>query len=375
MAGNPAGMAVTEGLEHGGNGGPAELSGAPLPPPEGPLSAFVADCLVRPAGDAGAGDGDLRTLLQDAERDLGEVDHDVAEDDLQLALYLCYELHYSSFCDVDPGWEWDPLLIRVRRALESAFLTALRRDVPRHEGAPAGLGKRLFELAAEDEGPSLSRFLEHRAGLEHFREFAVQRSAYQLKEADPHTWAIPRITGPPKAALVEVQADEYGGGRPDRMHSALFAKAMRALDLDDRPGAYLDLLPGVTLAGVNLISMFGLNRAHRGSLVGHLAMFEMTSAIPNRRYGNGLRRLGLGADATDFFDEHVEADSVHENIAAYDLAEGLARREPGLAGDILFGAECLLHVERLWAAAILDRWEERRSSLRRPLPDSSLQAA
>ena len=71
-------------------------------------------------------------------------------------------------------------------------------------------------------------------------------------------------------------------------------------------------------------------------------MFEMTSSLPNRRYGNALRRLGFDAEATDFYDEHVEADAVHENIAAHDLAGGLAREEPGLAPDILFGARALL---------------------------------
>ena len=350
-------------------------AGAQLPSAVGPLSAFVADCLVRPAGDDDAGRGDLRTLLDDAERDAAEVEHDFAEDDLQLALYLCYELHYSSFCDVDPGWEWDPLLIRLRRALEAAFLAALRRDIG-DEGPvrPAEVGARLFEIAAEGEGPSLSSFLERDGDLDHFREFVVQRSAYQLKEADPHTWAIPRLSGPPKAALVEVQADEYGGGRPDRVHSVLFAKTMRALGLGDRPGAYLDLLPGHTLATVNLVSMFGLTRAHRGALVGHLAAFEIGSPTPNRRYANALRRHGLGEEATDFYDEHVVADSVHENIAAYDLAEGLARQEPGLAGDILFGARCLVLLEERSAAEVLARWSRGRSSLRRPLPASSLTA-
>ena len=38
----------------------------------------------------------------------------------------------------------------------------------------------------------------------------MHRSAYQLKEADPHTWAIPRLSGSVKAALVEV---EWGAGR------------------------------------------------------------------------------------------------------------------------------------------------------------------
>ena len=36
----------------------------------------------------------------------------------------------------------------------------------------------------------------------------------------------------PKAALVEIQADEYGGGDPQRIHASLFARAMEALGLD-----------------------------------------------------------------------------------------------------------------------------------------------
>jgi hypothetical protein len=195
----------------------------------------------------------------------------------------------------------------------------------------------------------------------------AHRSLYQLKEADPHSWAIPRLGGAAKAALLEVQNDEYGGGRPDRMHSSLFAKTMRALGLRDKENAYLDRVPGATLASVNLMSAFGLHRERRGAIVGHLAMFEMTSAQPNRRYGNALRRFGFEEDATDFYDEHVEADAVHENIAAYDLAGGLARAEPELADDILFGARALLHVEDSFARHLLESWDRGESSLLRPL--------
>ena len=206
-------------------------------------------------------------------------------------------------------------------------------------------------MVAEDDGPSLSRFLQSRATVDQFREFVIHRSAYQLKEADPHSWAIPRLSGPAKAALVEVQFDEYGGGKADRIHAELFAKSMRALGLNAEYGAYVERLPGVTLATVNLMSYFGLHRRWRGAIVGHLAAFEISSAIPNRRYATGLRRLGFGEDATDFFDEHVEADSVHENIAAYDLAEGLARAEPALTPDIVFGVRSLLRLDERFADA------------------------
>jgi hypothetical protein len=251
----------------------------------------------------------------------------------------------------------------VRAELERRFEAALRRAVPVPE-AGAAIDLDLRAIDAADDAPSLSRHLEREGTVEQFLEFAVHRSAYQLKEADPHSWALPRLSGRPKAALVEIQADEYGGGDAERMHAALFARSMRALGLDARYGAYLDHLPAVTLATVNLMSMFGLHRRLRGAIVGHLALFEMASSIPNRRYGDGLRRLGLG-EATGFYDEHVVADAVHENIAAVDLAGGLARQEPALVSDILWGAAALVELDGRFARHLLGAWEAGRSSLRR----------
>jgi hypothetical protein len=290
----------------------------------------------------------------------------LADEDLHLALYLCYELHYRGVPGADDAWEWEPSLLALRRRLERQFEDALCEAVPRlpAEVAPEEIDLALRGIAEADEGRSLSRHVEREATLEQVLEFLVHRSAYQLKEADPHSWALPRLHGGPKAALVEIQADEYGGGRADRIHAELFAVAMEATGLDRRYGAYLEHIPGVTLATVNLMSFFGLHRRHRGAIVGHLALFEMTSSVPNGRYAAGLRRLGLGERATAFFDEHVEADAVHENVAAVDLAGGLARDEPGLAGDVLWGARCLAALDRRWGDHVLDAWEAGESSLR-----------
>jgi hypothetical protein len=230
--------------------------------------------------------------------------------------------------------------------------------------APGDVPARIFALIETDDSPPLARYIETQADIDQFREFVIHRSAYQLKEADPHSFAIARIEPPAKAAMIEIQADEYGGGDPQRMHSVLFANTMAAIGLSNACGKYLGRLPASTLATVNLITLFAMRRRWRGALVGHLAGFEITSPQPNRRYGNGLRRLGFSGNATEFYDEHVEADSVHENIAAYDLAGGLARQEPELAGDIIFGVQALLLTERRFAGHILDRWTTGVSSLR-----------
>jgi heme oxygenase-like protein len=290
----------------------------------------------------------------------------LADEDLQLALYLCYELHYRGLPSVDERWEWNPSLLRLRAELEDRFEHGLMDAVPFvAETLPASqIDLALREVAEDEEEPSLSSFIRSRASLEQVREFLIHRSAYQLKEADPHTWAIPRLSGAPKAALIEVQIDEYGRGRQEWIHAELFARAMRAVGLDDEYGAYLERIPGPTLATVNLVSLFGLHRRWRGAIVGHLALFEMTSSIPNDRYAAGLRRLGLGEDATLFFDEHVTADAVHENVAAVDLAGGLLRQEPAMCGAILWGARTLKHLERRWAMHLLSSWATGGTSLR-----------
>ena len=249
------------------------------------------------------------------------------------------------------------------------FERALLDEVgePCDSAAPQQMDLALRQIADGDDSPSLSKYVLTSADVGQFREFLVHRSAYQLKEADPHSWALPRLSGPPKAALVEIQADEYGGGRAERIHATMFARSMEALGLDSTSGAYIDSIPAVTLATVNLMSFLGLHRRWRGAIVGHLALFEISSSIPNGRYAKALRRLGLGEQATAFFDEHVEADAVHENIAAIDLAGGLARQNPRLGRDVLWGARALVALDARWARHVLEAWELGASSLRAPV--------
>ncbi|MCA1689379.1 MAG: iron-containing redox enzyme family protein, partial [Actinobacteria bacterium] len=201
------------------------------------------------------------------------------------------------------------------------------------------------------------------ADVGQLHEVLIHRSAYQLKEADPHAWAIPRLGGLPKAALIEILADEYGGGRPERVHAQMYAEAMIAMGLDASYGAYLDRIPGVTLATVNLMSWFGLHRRWRGAIVGHLAVAEITSSLPNGQWANGVRRLGYGERAAAFFDEHVLADAVHEQVAAVDLAGGLARQDPALAPDVLWGARACLLLDGRWSSYVLAEWRAGRGSL------------
>jgi hypothetical protein len=336
------------------------------PQARGPLSTVLLELLGGVPGTGAVAASGLPAL---AEAAVAAAEDLIGEDDIQLTLFCLYELHYGGLDAVDERWEWNPELLAVRSVLEEAFERQLRRTavVPALPEPEAGaVAKALFALTADDGGPSLSRYVAAKASREQLKEFLIHKSVYQLKEADPHTWAIPRLAGRAKAAMVEIQADEYGGGRPERMHSALFAASMRGAGLDDSYGAYVDAVPAGTLANVNMMSLFGLHRRLRGAIVGHLAAYEMTSSLPNKRYARGFRRHGYGPETAAYFDEHVEADAVHEQIAARDLAGGLVEAEPQLLGDVLFGAAAALAVDGRQGAAILEAWTAGRSSLRVP---------
>ncbi|MEU0471264.1 iron-containing redox enzyme family protein [Streptomyces olivaceus] len=293
-------------------------------------------------------------------------------DDLQLALYQCYELHYRGFAGVRPTLEWDPALLGFRAALEERFLAALRAGTAVHESVEDAVGALLVEPV---DGAGVSHFLRDEGELWQLREYAAQRSLYHLKEADPHAWVLPRLWGRAKAAMAAVEFDEYGGGRADRVHARLFADLMTDLGLDTAYGRHLDAASAECLATVNMMSLFGLHRALRGALVGHFAAVEITSSPGSRRLAQAMRRTAAGPAAEHFYDEHVEADAVHEQIVRHEVIDGLLEQEPHLAADVVFGIDATGHLEDRFGDRLLADWRAGRSSLRTPLPEPSREAS
>lgn len=330
-----------------------------LPRPRGPLSSALLNLLER--------DDPSRAPELADRMEQSPVDPDIFfDEDLQLCLFVLYELHYSGFDSVADRWEWNTDLLQLRSRIEERFETRIMQSIPaipRVEANAQSVAEALSAMVEAAPGRSVADFVARRATIDQVREFLVHKSIYQLKEADPHTWAIPRLGGRAKSALVEIQGDEYGNGLPGRMHSQLFARTMAGLDLDGEFGAYIDRIPAIVLASVNLMSLFGLQRRHRGAICGHLAIYEMTSSLPNAKYARGFRRLGFGAPVTDYFDEHVEADAVHEQIAARDLAGGLVEAEPQLAGNVFLGAAAALLLDGLAGTWQVDTWESGATTL------------
>ncbi|MFI6642417.1 iron-containing redox enzyme family protein [Streptomyces sp. NPDC050504] len=322
-----------------------------LPLPRGGITAVLAAALLYDASVTQAGEW-ARTA-------------DPYGEDLQLALYLLYELHYQGFDGVDDEKEWDPGLLALRRALEQRFLEALRTDVPPGPDTEEALEALLYEPVGPDAS-SVSHHLEREGEPWQLKEYAALRSLYHLKEADPHAWVLPRLHGRAKAAMAAIEYDEFGAGRAEDVHARLFAELMADLGLETAYGHYLEEAPAEALATVNLMSLLGLHRSLRGALVGHFAAVEITSPPGSRRLAAALHRIGAGPAAQRFYDEHVEAYAVHEQVVRREVVGGLLAAEPALDPDVAFGIRATGHLEHRLAVRLLNAWRRGESALRAP---------
>ena len=301
------------------------MSASPtLPQPRGPLSEAVQRRLIG---------------LPTATSTWPPIPEDPFGDDAQLGLWMLYELHYRGFADVPDVLEWDPELLSLRAALEAPFEETLRRlAAPYVTDALAGsedLVEQVQSVVEAVEVAPLAAYLQRHATREQVLHFLAERSVYHLKESDPHSFVLPRIDGRAKVALAELQYDEYGAGRPDRLHARLYADALAAAGLRTGYAAYVDQVGAETLAVNNVMSLFGLHRRLRGAALGHLAAFESTSSMPCRRIAAGAERVGLPPAVAAYFDEHVEADAVHEQVAVRDICGSLVAAQPELREDVL----------------------------------------
>lgn len=279
-------------------------------------------------------------------------------DDATLALWVLHELSYRGFDDVDDAAEWDLGALAVRRRLEDDLERRMRERYAASAARPdtGDLAADLFTYIEQFEGPSLARFVQTTATRDQVLELLKWRSIYHLKEADPTAWVIPRLPVRAKAALAELQYDEYGGGNPNQLHQNLFTRGMRAVGLNEKYGRYVGEAPTEFLEMNNALSMLGLHRRLRGAALGHLAAFETTSSEPSRRLAQGLRRLELAEELAEYYDEHVTADAVHDQLAVRSICGTLVDDEPDQAEEIFFGAFVCMDMESRAAHAAFARW-------------------
>jgi hypothetical protein len=319
-----------------------------LPWPRGPLSDFVITTFGSRSGSVG-----LSPPIT--------LDDPLDDDDFQLALYLCYELHYRDVANAD--LEWDPVLLSFRAELERVFVYRLRQfECPSSRGS-GSLAASLDAMVEDVKVLDIGEYLELHATLDQLRAYCVHRSVSFLKCGDANSFGIARLKGGAKAAMAKIQFAEMGYGDASSMNSSHFAATMMALDLDPRHGAYVGHLPAASLAQMNLESLFGLHRRWRGALVGAVAVNKLSSVDLMDHCLHAMFRLDGSIAGANYFTNRMNSDAIHAFIARDQLVAGLVATDPEMSNDVLFGATAQLRLEENFERHALDAWSRGHSSL------------
>ena len=283
------------------------------------------------------------------------------DDDFQLALFLCYELHYRSVSYLE--LEWDPVLLSLRRDMEDVFVRGLRRYGYQVESRPEHALATLDAMVQATKVKDVAEYLEVRGTLDQMREYCVLRSVSLLRSGDASAFGVARLKGRAKAAMARIQFGELGCGDARAMNSSQFSTTMTSLQLDPNYGAYTDHLPAVSLAAANLEWLFGLHQKWRGALVGQLTVGKMLSVDAMDHCCHAMQRLEGNAAGSQYFDARLNTDPIHAFIARNQLVAGLLETDPTLIDDVLFGARAHLALEDNLAHYVLAAWSKDHSSL------------
>jgi hypothetical protein len=165
--------------------------------------------------------------------------------------------------------------------------------------------------------------------------------------------------------------DEMGDGDPAQVHTDLYARFVAATGVTAVPAAEQ---PVCALERSLLCTMLAGRASLRPELVGALGMVELQAGPRCRLVLHGLRRLGYGSEARDFYRVHAEVDPRHGRDWLDHAVAPLCAQRPGWAAGILRGARWRAAVNRAFFTAMTARFEPALSSVSAPDPAAAAAA-
>jgi hypothetical protein len=262
--------------------------------------------------------------------------------------------------------------------LEGAFVDAARqrvasliKDVPDRPDTFVAWFEHL-RVTGPGQGDLLFPWLAEHATLDEMRWFLEQEIAGEAGFDD--LVALTQIKMPQRAKLEMARNywDEMGRGAPKGMHGPMLGRLAEFLNIEPTH----ETTVAESLALGNVMMALACNRRFAFQAVGALGVIEMTAPTRVGYVDDGLRRLGVPADARHYFALHATLDVKHSRAWNDEVLRPLvaedARRAHAIAEGAMLrlwcGARCF---ERYRAEFKLPAADTSRATVRRPYRDSA----
>lgn len=235
---------------------------------------------------------------------------------IQQVLSKIYTLHLQIPVIGSHNPETSSTLIGVRNIIERYFIENedgliaphVWDEVPREFEAYKSW---LLETARHHPAymhPLYENYLCHQADVEGLRRFLIQETTIDTRFDDFLALVQVGTTDQAKLEIATNYWDEMGRGEQAKMHTAMFMRTLRNLDID--PDVTTELTTEAVVCG-NLSLMLSLRRKYFYKSIGYFAITEYLAPRRFEHVVNAWERIGLDSSDAEYHQAHVEVDGEH----------------------------------------------------------------
>ncbi|MDG4807551.1 iron-containing redox enzyme family protein [Micromonospora sp. WMMD1120] len=283
------------------------------------------------------------------------------------ALLVIYDRDFSVPEPDRTDADHQPLLRDIAGTFERAMLADELRQVPEEQitGYPVNGNqyltwlKRLIAQHPARNHELYETYLSDEASVEDFRFYLAQETSLDPRFDDILALMQVGTAGPEKMEIASNYWDEMGGGRPEDVHTLLFARSLDVVGVDD---AYVrdNLLLDARISS-NLSSCLALGRRHYYRAVGYFGVTEYLVPQRFKPFIAGWRRLGLPERGLAYHELHVRIDAVHAAGWFHNVVAPLVSANPRAGREIAAGALIRLNSSARYLDALLAEIRKRQS--------------
>jgi len=241
-----------------------------------------------------------------------------------------------------PSADWQARLERdaAMRIVEGRFVEDFRQIIAPQLGAVPKTAPEFiawFEQLKES-GPGqwdpLFDWLATQASIEDLKWFLTQEAAGEAGFDDLVAMTQIKLPARPKLELARNYWDEMGRGHAAGMHGPMLERTVRALELT--PSIEGTIWQSLALA--NTMTALATNRRYVYQSIGALGVVELTAPTRVALVAEGLKRVGVSAEARKYFVLHAHLDVEHSKAWNAEALTPLVEENPECARHIAEGA-------------------------------------
>lgn len=260
----------------------------------------------------------LRQLLKTVTENFVGPKNDKIAYDLHKSLNTIYDYQINAF---DESSQFDPVLMEIMLELENAWISFEKSRVPDEDipSDPKTFSRWLksYVLNHPSSNHPIYKYLSEDGTLADMSYFFSQEVTIDPRFDD--LIALMQIGVKQPGIKMELASnfwDEMGNGKPDEVHTGLFASLYDELDIFKEGEDFLDVLERASwqaLACGNTLLYSVLHRKNLNIGLGTLGTVEIISPYRFSLLTKGFSRLGISEKASQYHVTHISIDARHGN--------------------------------------------------------------